>query len=255
LAVALAQALFYLFYSAIPIYGLIYYRVVERIFGKNTKEIPETELDDPNSWHEYFKRSSILIIINYAIVWVILVALQFSSLRRFSQKKQFGMALNTQTEQRKVFISCILWLLSFIFTVLCIPSIFGIIRLKNGYAAQVQANLSQKVSCRKYFGHSFECAVMGYVDLVVKILELCVLILVRVSQLIMWVLPWRESVLAKMIQEILDQEELDGKDRKFIKAGIVIFQGLQTLIDIPFLIISVLVFVIAPWRTYSHTWL
>jgi hypothetical protein len=82
-------------YSAVPIYGMINYRVVEKIFGKNTNEVPATEIDDPNSWGEYFKKSSILIIINYAIVWAILVALQFSSLRRFSQKKRFGLALNT----------------------------------------------------------------------------------------------------------------------------------------------------------------
>jgi hypothetical protein len=63
---------------------------------------------------------------------------------------------------------------------------------------------------------------MGYVDLVVKILEVCVLIMVRLSQVIMWLLPWRKEVLGKMIQEISDQEDMDGKDRKFIKAAIVI---------------------------------
>ena len=249
LTVAVLQALFYLFYSAIPIYGLINYRVVERIFGENTKEIPPTEIDDPNSWGEYFKRSSILIIINYAIVWAILVGLQFSSLRRFSQKKRFGMALNTQQEQRKVFISCTLWLLSFFFTVLCLPSIFGLLRLSSGYAANVQADPTQRVSCRNYFVHAFQSAAMGYVDLVVKILEVCVLIMVRLSQAIMFVLPWRKGVLEKMIKEVTDQEEIDGKDRMFLKAGIVIYQALQTLLDVPFLLISVLVFFIAPWRS------
>ena len=98
LTVALLQSLFYVFYSAIPIYALLNYHVIELIFGKNIKEIPETQLDDPDSWGEYFRKSSILIIINYAIVWTILVGLQFSSLRRFSQAKQFGLALNTQEE-------------------------------------------------------------------------------------------------------------------------------------------------------------
>jgi hypothetical protein len=38
----------------------------------------------------------------------------------------------------------------------------------------------------------------------------------------MWLLPWRKEVLGNMIQEITDQEDMDGKDRKFIKAAIVI---------------------------------
>lgn len=42
LIVALLQGLFYVFYSAIPIYVLLNYHVVERIFGKNIKEIPDT---------------------------------------------------------------------------------------------------------------------------------------------------------------------------------------------------------------------
>ena len=44
---------------------------------------------------------------------------------------------------------------------------------------------------------------------------------------------------------------MDGKDRKFKKYFTEILYGLQTLIDVPFLLISVLVFLIAPWRTYS----
>jgi hypothetical protein len=222
LIVALLQGLFYVFYSAIPIYALLNFHVVERIFGKNIKEIPDTQLDDPDSWGEYFRKSSILIIINYALVWTILVGLQFSSLRRFSQTKRFGLALNTQEEQRKVFISCILWLLSFVFTLMCLPSIFGVIRLSQGYSENVQSDPAARVSCRKYFVHAFNSAVMGYVDLLVKVLELCVLILVRLSQAIMWLLPWRKELLGNMIQEITDQEDMDGKDRKFIKAAIVI---------------------------------
>ena len=70
--------------------------------------------------------------------------------------------------------------------------------------------------------HAINSAAMGYVDLLVKVHEVCVLILVRLSQAIMWLLPWRKEVLGKMIQEISDQEEMDGKDRKFIKAAIVI---------------------------------
>ncbi len=38
----------------------------------------------------------------------------------------------------------------------------------------------------------------------------------------MFILPWRKDVLDKMIKEVNDTEEADGKDRMFLKAGIVI---------------------------------
>jgi len=43
---------------------------------------------------------------------------------------------------------------------------------------------------------------MGYVDLVSKIIEICVLLVVIVSRIIMWVLPWRKSLLEKMYEDI-----------------------------------------------------
>jgi hypothetical protein len=83
LIVALVQSLFYLLYSAIPVYAMVRFGVVERVFGKdNINNL--TDIDDPNSWKEYFKKSSVVIIINYSVLWGILILLQFSSLRRFS---------------------------------------------------------------------------------------------------------------------------------------------------------------------------
>lgn len=95
LVTAIIQSMVYMLYSAIPIYAMIRFGVVERVFGKSTQN-NLSEIDDPNSWKEYFKQSSVLIITNYAILWAILIILQFSSLRRFSKKKRFGFALNTQ---------------------------------------------------------------------------------------------------------------------------------------------------------------
>ncbi len=91
---------------------------------------------------------------------------------------------------------------------------------------------------------------MGYVDLIVKILEIILNILVILSKFIMWLLPWRIQILEKKISIISDEEKVDGKDRKFVKAEIHLFQGLQTLLDIPFLLLSVIVLIIAPWRIH-----
>ena len=130
------------------------------------------------------------------------------------------MALNTQEEQRKVYISSFLWLLSLVFTLLCFPSIFGFLRLKDGdFKSPHDPN---RVSCRKYFVHSFNSAVMGYVDLIIKIAEIIVYILYKISVAIMCVFPWRKDVLEKMINEVTVLEAQDDKDRKFLKAGIVI---------------------------------
>lgn len=56
-------------------------------------------------------------IVNYLILYGLLVFLQFSALRRLSKRELFGLALRNQLQQRKLIVKSILWILSVVFTI------------------------------------------------------------------------------------------------------------------------------------------
>jgi hypothetical protein len=96
-------------YSAIPVVALYKSGLLD---GTTT---PETE-NAVVTW-----KWQALVVVNYLIPYIILVFLQFKSLRRFSQKKLLGLALSTQEQQRKLYVTSILWILSFIISLVNIP--------------------------------------------------------------------------------------------------------------------------------------
>jgi hypothetical protein len=80
----------------------------------------------------------------------------------------------------------------------------------------------------------------GYVEISKKIAELFILIFVKISYALMWLLPWRAKFL---------EEQLKGAKNIYVGAGLIIFQGFNTLLDVPILLLSVLVVgVITPYR-------
>ena len=52
-----------------------------------------------------------------------------------------------------------------------------------------------------FFIFSFNCLVTGYLDLLVKIFEIILLIVVKFFQLVMFIFPWRKPVLNEKIAQ------------------------------------------------------
>lgn len=84
---------------------------------------------------------------------------------------------------------------------------------------------------------------MGGLDLMIKIAEITVYGVVLMCLGVMKVCPWRKQCLADRLKGVPDNEE-----NKFVRAGFVVVEGVQTLIDIPIMIMVIPTFIIAPYR-------
>ena len=82
-----------------------------------------------------------------------------------------------------------------------IPSGFGVMRLRKGYSVEVQPNPQDKIRCKLYFTLAFNCAVMGYVDLVFKVIEILLFGVVLFCLGVMKVFPWRKQALADHLKD------------------------------------------------------
>ena len=68
---------------------------------------------------------------------------------------------------------------------------FGFAKLRKEYSEKVQENPQDMIKCKLYFTHAFNCMVMGYVELVLKVCELILYVIVMAFKLVMRMFPWR----------------------------------------------------------------
>jgi hypothetical protein len=57
------------------------------------------------------------------------------------------------------------------------------------------------VRCKLYFTLAFHCGVMGYLELLLKVIEAIMTVLVVLSLALMKVCPWRKANLAKHLKD------------------------------------------------------
>eukprot|EP00347_Sterkiella_histriomuscorum_P012885 403366845 len=162
-------------------------------------------------------------LVNYLAAYIMLDVLQFATLRRNSNRKRFGMALKPQEQQRKIGSL----------------SYFGYHLLFDDFAEKVQQNPQDAIKCKIYFTHAFNCMIMGYVKLFLKLLEVVLYLIVQVFKAVMFIFPWRKS--------ILDQK-LQNAQNIYVGAGLIIIESLQTLLDIPFFILVIPISLLTPYR-------
>lgn len=93
---------------------------------------------------------------------------------------------------------------------------------------------------------------MGYVDLAIKAAQVAIYVFVKVSLGLMWVFPWRKNTQMKdWIAEVDKSQGNDSEERIFVKAGIVLYVGLQTFLDLPFLLLIAPLALLSPYRIPS----
>ena len=80
LTLAIGQAIVYFGYSALPIYGIDRFQVLYMIFPSKKPAAPDEK------WTAF-------LIANYSVLYLLLMFLQFFTLRRFSKHLLFGLAL------------------------------------------------------------------------------------------------------------------------------------------------------------------
>lgn len=90
-----------------PVLAIEYYGIFDKLIVTPSDQIV---VMDSNGW-------SMVKIVNYLILYGLLVFLQFSALRRLSKRELFGLALRNQVQQRKLIVKSILWILSVVFTI------------------------------------------------------------------------------------------------------------------------------------------
>ncbi|CDW72139.1 UNKNOWN [Stylonychia lemnae] len=177
------QAVLYIFYSMIPLILIQRYNILENFVGI-----------EPDS---YWVKG-----LNYGSAYMLLDVLQFATLRRFSKSLLFGMALKPQPQQRKAFVNSVMWILALIFTILSAFSYYGYVKLTTEYQEKIQQNPQDSIKCKVFFTHAFNCMVMGQVQLLLKILELILYVVVMFFKFIMVIFPWRKTILDEKLKDV-----------------------------------------------------
>ena len=136
-----------------------------------------------------------------------------------------------------------------IFTLLGNLSYFGYRKMWAEYPEKVQQNPQDAIKCRVYFTHAFDSMVMGWLTLALKGVEGVLYLVVKAFQVVMLVFPWR--------QKVLDEKLKNGKiyvrvkfiaPNVYVGAGLIIIESIQTLIDLPILLLVIPIALLTPYR-------
>lgn len=102
-----------------------------------------------------------------------------------------------------------------------------------------------------YFTHSMNSMVMGYLDLLLKICEIFIYLIVQIFKAVMFVFPWRKKLLDEKLKEGKSNTDVTLiciAKNIYVGAALICLEGVQTLIDLPFIVLTLPIFIIQPHK-------